>query len=163
MNSLSLIFLFISLVRAGCRNCPVVDMEPMRHVDPIEPVQLVYIQPEVEVEATLQCLCCYEEKPLISHCKNNHQFCEECTENFLANKVDEGNADLCCPEQECDEVFRDKDIKKYLGAESYLEYETLAQEKCINDAIANGDLDGFEKCPHVSHSLSPSVSVWSRL
>jgi hypothetical protein len=152
MNSLSLVFLFISLVRAGCRNCPVVDMEPMRHVDPTEPVQLVAIQPEVEVEETLaECLCCYEDKLLVSHCKNDHHFCVECTTTFLANKVDEGNTNLCCPEQQCDEVFSDKDIKKYLRAEKYLEYEALAQEKCINDAIANGDLERFVKCPHVSH------------
>jgi hypothetical protein len=158
------IFLFISLVRAGCRNCPVVDMEPMGHVDPIQPVQLVAIQPEVEVEETLaECLCCYEDKPLVSHCKNDHHFCEECTTTFLETEVIKCNTDLCCPEQQCEEAFSDEDIKKYLGAERYLEYEARAQKNCIDEAIENGDLDGFEKCPHVSPSLLPSVSVWSRL
>jgi hypothetical protein len=131
-----ILFLFISLVRAGYRNSHGVDMEPI-----------------VEVEETLECLCCYEEKPLVSHCKNIHQVCEECIANFLANKVDEGNTNLCCPEQQCEEVFSEKDIKKYLGDEKYREYEALVQEQCINEAIANGDLDGFEKCPHVCHPL----------
>jgi hypothetical protein len=35
-------------------------MEPIRHVDPVQPVQLVAIQPEVEVEETLECPCCHD-------------------------------------------------------------------------------------------------------
>jgi hypothetical protein len=80
----------------------------------------------------------------------DHQICLECITTFLKNEVDEWNTNLCCPGHECVEVFRDEEIKKYLGAEKYYKYENLVQEQCINEAMANGDLNGFEKCPHVS-------------
>jgi hypothetical protein len=85
-----------------------------------------------------------------------------CTKEYLKNQVDEWNTDLCCPGQ-CDEAYSDAEINHLLGAEKYYKYETLVQEQCVSQAIENGDLDGFEKCTHVSPSLSRSVSVWSSL
>jgi hypothetical protein len=139
-----LLILIISRVRAGCRNF----QGSERQFDPAESVQPVTMQPKVE--ATLECLCCFEEKPLVSHCKNNHRVCEECTTTFMEVEIEQKNSNICCPGQ-CEEVFSEKDIKKYLGDEKYREYEALVQEQCINEAIENGDLDGFEKCPDVFH------------
>jgi hypothetical protein len=83
----------------------------------VESVQVDAIQPEVKNEATLECLCCYEEKPLVSHCKNNHQVCEECTTTFMEVEIEQGNSKICCPGQ-CNEALSEKNIKKYLRAET---------------------------------------------
>jgi hypothetical protein len=92
-------------------------MELVVHV---ESVQADAIQPEVKNEATLECLCCYEEKPLVSHCKNNHQFCVECTKMYLEQEIEQGNCKICCPGQ-CNEALSEKDIKKYLREDKFLE------------------------------------------
>jgi hypothetical protein len=142
-----LLILIISLVHAGCKNRQKAAMEL---VAPVESVQTDTIQHEVKVEDTLECQICFEDKHLISHSKNKHQFCVECTRLYLEHEIEQGNCKICCPGQ-CNEALSEKDIKKYLRADKFLTYEALSQEECVSQAIDNGDLDGFEKCPDVCH------------
>jgi hypothetical protein len=69
----------------------------------------------------------------------------------MENEIGLRKSDLNCISQgECNETFADTEIKRVLGT-GYKAYENLVQEKCIQNARENGDLEGYEKCPHVCH------------
>jgi hypothetical protein len=113
----------------------------------------------------IECECCYEEnaQSQITRCKNAdpHTFCLSCVKSFMENEIGMMKSDLHCISQGvCNEKFSDGEIKRVLGPLGYKMYERLVQDQCIKKALENGDLDGYEECPHVSYLFYNLVLVW---
>lgn len=89
------------------------------------------------------CVSEYDDNAITLDC--DHQFCRNCLSRYIRDKIDDGEKEIQCPYEDCDdqiaeekigEIVSDEWLKKYVKLHNYLENEAYSQCpncKHIND------------------------------
>jgi TRIAD3 protein (E3 ubiquitin-protein ligase RNF216) len=81
---------------------------------------------------------------------NGHQFCVDCVKQYMETWLGDSKSNFPCLHQEpCAETFSPKEIERCLGTRDFKRYENLVRKQSIKAALDNGELKGYEECPHV--------------
>ncbi|CAK91884.1 unnamed protein product (macronuclear) [Paramecium tetraurelia] len=77
------------------------------------------------------CLGEYINKQKALNCR--HEFCYECLQNYLDNKIKIGQVlEIECPQQGCDNYFNDEAIKSLVNDEQYQKYDKFKKQKLLD-------------------------------
>ncbi|CAD8113857.1 unnamed protein product [Paramecium sonneborni] len=77
------------------------------------------------------CLGEYQDKQKALNCR--HEFCKQCLQNYLDNKINNGQVlEIECPQQKCDNYFNDEIIKSLVNDEQYQKYEKFKRQKLLD-------------------------------
>ncbi|CAD8106650.1 unnamed protein product [Paramecium primaurelia] len=77
------------------------------------------------------CLGEYKKKQKALNCR--HEFCYECLQFYLDNKINNGQVlEIECPQQGCDNYFNDEAIKNLINDEQYQKFEKFKKQKLLD-------------------------------
>ncbi|CAG8473998.1 16124_t:CDS:2 [Dentiscutata erythropus] len=123
-----------------------------------------------EIDVKIDCIICTESVNIeaflniTDQCKHNYNICRECVGEYIKHELeDNGNFKITCPEDGCNEILNQKDIKEFSSEETFKRYErftlnfVLSQiptfQWCLNPNCGSGQ-DHYQEASQNAESAS---------
>lgn len=82
-----------------------------------------------EIDVTKECIICTENVDIkfflniTDQCSHDYNICRECVGEYIKHEIeDNGNVKITCPEDGCNEILIQKDIKEFASEDSFRRY-----------------------------------------